>query len=92
MPSSFIRLRSIALKARDAFGYFLVVGLSTIYFIHILINVGMNIGLMPVTGIPLPFISYGGSALVSMSLGIGIILAISRKKKIITDDHIIDSY
>ncbi|MBQ3181864.1 MAG: FtsW/RodA/SpoVE family cell cycle protein, partial [Clostridia bacterium] len=46
---------------------------------HIIENIGMTIGLLPVTGIPLPFVSYGGSSMLSMSLGVGLVLAVRRK-------------
>ncbi|MCD6578313.1 rod shape-determining protein RodA [bacterium] len=51
----------VAFKANDAFGLFFALGSFTLFFMHIVANIGMNLGVMPVTGIPLPFISYGGS-------------------------------
>ena len=51
----------IAFKANDSFGFFFALGSFTIFFMHIVANIGMNLGVMPVTGIPLPFVSYGGS-------------------------------
>ncbi|MFH0814542.1 MAG: rod shape-determining protein RodA [Candidatus Falkowbacteria bacterium] len=60
----FWRLIVGAQKAPDDFGQFLLLGIATVFFIHIVVNIGMNLGLMPVTGIPLPFLSYGGSFLV----------------------------
>ena len=50
----------IAIKARDNFGTCLVTGVSAMLAAHIFENIGMTMGIMPVTGIPLPFISYGG--------------------------------
>lgn len=65
----FWRLIVGAQKAPDDFGQFLLLGIAIMFFIHIVINIGMNLGVMPVTGIPLPFLSYGGSFLVvSLSL------------------------
>lgn len=66
--------------ARDRFGGLVVVGLGALLLGHIWINIGMNIGLMPVTGLPLPFISYGGSFLLSSYILIGLILSISMRR------------
>ena len=63
----------IAIKAKDAFGSCLVVGVMGMLLAHVFENVGMTIGLMPVTGIPLPFVSYGGSNLLTNMLGVGIV-------------------
>jgi rod shape determining protein RodA len=52
----------------------LVAGLAGLFFVHVVQNVGMTVNLLPVTGIPLPFFSYGGSFLVVCLLGIGLIL------------------
>jgi rod shape determining protein RodA len=67
------RLFSIAAKSRDGFSKFLIFMFSVYFFSHIVINFGMNLGLVPVTGLPLPFISYGGSFLISLMIGFGII-------------------
>ncbi|WP_172407701.1 FtsW/RodA/SpoVE family cell cycle protein, partial [Staphylococcus aureus] len=58
------------------FNKIFIVGFVTLLVFHILQNIGMTIQLLPITGIPLPFISYGGSALWSMMTGIGIVLSI----------------
>jgi rod shape determining protein RodA len=63
----------IALSTRDKFGAILAIGIISILFSHILVNIGMVIGIMPVTGLPLPFFSYGGSNLLMMMLSIGIL-------------------
>ena len=63
----------IALSTKDKFGAILAVGIISILFTHILVNVGMVIGIMPVTGLPLPFLSYGGSNLLMMMLAAGIL-------------------
>jgi len=80
------------IKEANLFGYFLIVGITILLFVHMLVNIGMNIGLMPVTGIPLPFISYGGSALLSMSFAIGLVLSVYRLQKSIREEHVRDSY
>jgi rod shape determining protein RodA len=63
----------IASQARDHLGQILAVGVVTLLFCHVFINVGMNIRLMPVTGIPLPLLSYGGSSVVCSLIAIGIL-------------------
>ena len=77
------RLVHIAGLARDTFGMLIVVGVTTMILFQLVINVGMNLNLMPVTGIPLPFISYGGSSLWTMLIGIGLAESVMlRHKKI----------
>ena len=68
----FYRLLRIARSAQDDFGLFAVLGLMSIFLIHIVVNIGMNMGLFPVMGISLPFLSYGGSFLISSLIMIGI--------------------
>lgn len=68
----------IALISRDRFGSYLATGISTLFLTHILINIGMTLGLMPITGIPLPFLSYGGSFLLICCFLEGIIQSIYR--------------
>ena len=63
----------IASQARDRLGKLLAVGVVTLLFSHVFVNIGMNIGLMPVTGIPLPFLSYGGSSVLSSLIAIGVL-------------------
>ena len=58
--------------SRDAFTSYYMAGLALVIFVQSVINVGMNIGVMPVTGIPLPFVSAGGSSLIALMLGVGI--------------------
>lgn len=66
------RLLRAAVLAPDRFGRLIVVGVGGIIFIPLVINVGMNLGLLPVTGLPLPFISYGGTALVTDLAALGL--------------------
>lgn len=70
----------VSKDARDEEGRLIVVGLSTMFAFHIFINVGMTMGLAPITGIPLPFVSYGGSAMLTNMVAIGIILGVSIRK------------
>ncbi len=66
----------IAREAPDLLGTFLAAGVIAFFFIHILINIGMAMGLIPATGLPLPFISYGGTFMISNFIGIGLLLNI----------------
>ena len=69
----------ISIKSGDRFAVFVGTGIVGIFFFHFLINIGMAIGIMPITGIPLYFLSYGGSSLWTGMIGIGIIQSIKRK-------------
>ena len=75
------RLMVTAWRAPDRFAMLLAVGLATMIFFQVLVNVGMVIGIMPVTGIPLPFITYGGASLVSLSAGLGILQSTKLRRE-----------
>jgi len=77
---SFIIFRSIynAQTARDNLGMFIVMGVVGIYFFHLIVNVGMVIGFMPTTGIPLPFLSYGGSSVLTAFIALGLVMSVRR--------------
>jgi rod shape determining protein RodA len=78
-----LRAVLIAARAEDRFGMFVAAGITTMLLVHVFINIGMNVGLLPVTGIPLPFISYGGTSLLVSLLAIGLLESIAvRRKKI----------
>ena len=68
------------LAARDRFGFLLAAGLVGMLFFHVLVNLGMTIGVMPITGIPLPFMSYGGSAMLTDFIAVGILLNIYSQR------------
>jgi rod shape determining protein RodA len=68
------------LVARDRFGFLLAAGLVGMFFFHVLVNIGMTIGIMPITGIPLPFVSYGGSAILTSFASVGVLLNIYSQK------------
>jgi rod shape determining protein RodA len=70
----------IAFESKDKFGALLAGGITSIFFLHIIINIGMVIGIMPVTGLPLPFLSYGGSNYLVSMIAIGILLNINSRK------------
>jgi rod shape determining protein RodA len=69
-----IRNIQIAAMVRNKFNSIVIIGITTIIFFHVSVNLGMAVGLLPVTGLPLPFISYGGSSLVTNMIMIGIVL------------------
>lgn len=76
----FWRILRAVRVARDRFGGLLVVGLGSILLGHVVINVSMNVGLFPVTGLPLPFFSYGGSFLLATYVLVGLILNVSMRR------------
>jgi len=76
----FVLLR-IARRATDSFSSLCVFGIAALLFTHIFENVGMTINLMPITGIPLPFFSYGGSFLLACSIGVGIALRVAWESR-----------
>jgi rod shape determining protein RodA len=67
--------------ARDGFGALLAFGVATMIFFQVVVNVGMNLGVMPVVGIPLPFISYGGSSMLTNMAAIGIVQSVLIHRK-----------
>jgi len=71
----------IAYRAQDRFGMFLATGVVAMFLFHIFINVGMNMGIAPVTGIPLPFVSYGGTALIVGIVAVGLLESIAMRRK-----------
>ncbi|OLE76504.1 MAG: rod shape-determining protein RodA [Chloroflexi bacterium 13_1_20CM_2_70_9] len=71
----------IAFRARDPFGLLVAGGVATMLAFQIVVNVGMAISLMPITGIPLPFISHGGSSLVSICFALGVLQSISMRRE-----------
>ncbi len=75
------RLFQIAAEAKDTFGVYVIMGVVGMWIFHILENIGMTIQLMPITGIPLPFISYGGSSLLSNFIALGLVLNIGMRRK-----------
>ena len=73
------RILLIGWQAQDAFGMIIAVGLASMIVFQTSVNVGMVIGIMPVTGIPLPFVTYGGSSLISLLFGMGILQSIRMR-------------
>ena len=73
------RIIVIGWRAQDAFGMLIAVGLASMILFQVLVNVGMVVGVMPVTGIPLPFVTYGGSSLISLLFGLGILQSVRMR-------------
>jgi rod shape determining protein RodA len=80
------RILIVAKNAADSFAYFICLGVFNLIFIQVFINIGMNLGILPITGITLPLISYGGSSLISTMICLGLVSSLSRleeKKEIV---------
>ena len=76
-----LRCIHIAKNANDSYGSFLVIGITAMLAFNFIENIGMGIGLLPVTGLPLPFISQGGTAMLAYYIAIGIVLSVSIRRK-----------
>lgn len=80
----FMRMLTIAAGAADQYGAVIVGGVVAMLFFRVVINIGMTMGIMPITGLPLPFVSYGGTALVSDLVTVGLVLNVGmRRQKIL---------
>lgn len=77
----FTRILKIAYSSKDEFLSLVAIGILSVYFVHFAINLGMVVGIMPVIGIPLPFVSYGGSSLLVNMFMLGIVANIYRTRK-----------
>ncbi|HHW70781.1 MAG TPA: rod shape-determining protein RodA [Clostridiales bacterium] len=71
----------VAKHSKDRFGSLIVVGVASMMFFHIFENIGMTMGLMPVTGIPLPFMSYGGSSMLTNMAAYGMVLSVAMRRQ-----------
>lgn len=71
----------LATKAKDEFGMLIIVGVLAMTVFHIFENIGMNLGVMPITGIPLPFFSYGGSNLLTNMIAFGLVINVSMRRQ-----------
>jgi len=81
----FIILRGlyIATQAQDSFGRLLAGGLTLVFFVYLFVNTGMVSGLLPVVGVPLPLVSYGGTSLVTIMAGFGVVMSIHTHRKLL---------
>lgn len=71
----------VAKTAKDDYGSYIAAGVAGVFFFHMTENVGMTMGLLPITGVPLLFVSYGGSSMLTSFLYVGILLNISANRK-----------
>lgn len=76
-----LRAIHIATLSKKRTGKLVSAGVAGLFFIHIVINIAMTIGIMPITGLPLPLISYGGSSLIMTMSGIGLLLSVDRERR-----------
>lgn len=74
----------IALNAQDTFGKLLASGITVTFFIYVFVNIGMVTGLLPVVGVPLPLVSLGGTSIVTLMTGFGILMAIGTERRRVT--------
>ena len=81
------RILHVATTSRDRFGVLIAVGIGTMFLFHVLVNIGMTMGIMPVTGIPLPFISYGRSSLVVSVMSLGLLQSIAMRSRSEVSKH-----
>src|SRR5574344_770801 len=75
-----IRTIYIIKQTTNVYGYFISSGILGMFFFHFIVNVGMVMGIMPITGIPLPFLSYGGSALITNMIAVGLLMSINARR------------
>ena len=71
---------NVAIACREPFGTILAVGVTAMIFWQVITNIGMAMGLMPVVGVPLPFVSYGGSSVITVAIGVGLLLNVSMRR------------
>lgn len=76
-----IRMINVSTSSKDNFGSLVAIGIAGTYIFHLLENVGMTMGLLPITGIPLLFVSYGGSSMLTSFISLGIMLSISGRRQ-----------
>jgi rod shape determining protein RodA len=78
-----LRALVIALEAPTVFTRLLAAAMAMIFFCYAFVNMGMVSGILPVVGVPLPFISYGGTAMVTLGLGLGILMSVAKSKRLV---------
>ncbi len=78
------RALRIAARADDQFGMLVASGIAIWFAVQSFINIGMTIGIMPVTGLPLPFVSYGGSAMFADMIAVAMLQAVHRHRSVFT--------
>ncbi|MEG0074216.1 MAG: rod shape-determining protein RodA [Clostridia bacterium] len=76
-----LRMINIAINAEDFYGSIIVIGIVGMFFFHFVENIGMTMGLLPITGIPLPFVSYGGSSMTTNMIALAIVLSVGARSE-----------
>lgn len=76
----FLRGLDTAVRAKDEFGRLTAIGITSMFFVYFCVNIGMTLGIMPVVGVPLPFVSYGGTALLSNFIAAGVLINIRTRR------------
>jgi rod shape determining protein RodA len=71
----------VAFFARDELGRLLALGVTTLIFFHVFVNIGMTMGIMPITGVPLPLVSYGGTFMLIIMISLGLIQSVWLHRK-----------
>ena len=74
------RLMQLSMRAKDDFGAYIIIGITFMLLFHVIENIGMNIGVLPITGIPLPYFSYGGSSLLTNMIALGLVLNVNMRR------------
>ncbi len=74
-----MRAVAISFESKEEYGTLIVIGISAMWLFHIFENIGMSLGIMPITGIPLPFISYGGTAMLNNLIAAGLIVGVNLR-------------
>jgi rod shape determining protein RodA len=77
-----VRCMRASLRAREEFGRLMALGISVMLFCHVFVNIAMTIGILPITGLPLPLLSYGGSFMVSTMIALGLVQSVYHRRRI----------
>jgi rod shape determining protein RodA len=76
------RCMRVSLRSRDEFGRIMALGIGVMVFCHVFVNIAMTIGILPITGLPLPLMSYGGSFMVSTMIALGLVQSVYQRRRI----------
>mgnify|MGYP006165561679 CR=1 FL=1 len=79
----FVRGLTVAMEAPTLFARLLAGAMTLNIFVYAFVNMGMVSGMLPVVGVPLPFVSYGGTAMVTLGLGLGILMSVAKAKQLV---------
>ncbi len=77
-----VRCMRVSLRSRDEFGRLMALGIGVMLFCHVFVNIAMTIGVLPITGLPLPLMSYGGSFMVSTMIALGLVQSVYQRRRI----------